>query len=326
LVEVTVARVAAVTPRIRMVELVAAGGEGLSSQDLPHQDLPPFAVGAHIDLTLGNGEQRSYSLLNDPRERHRYVLAVLRETNGRGGSAYVHEQLREGDRLVCSSPANNFPLNEAGERHILIAGGIGITPMMAMARHLVVTSAEFTLHYCARSRDEAAFVDELTALLGARLIVHYDGGDISRGLDVAALLAQRPSAAHVYVCGPAGLIRAVREAARGWPKGTVHYELFHGSEADIALRSTDQPFEIVLHRTGRTLAVPADKSILEVLKGAGVKVKTLCREGVCGTCRVGLLGGKADHRDEVLTDAEHERAIQVCVSRAAPGETLVLDI
>jgi ferredoxin len=128
------------------------------------------------------------------------------------------------------------------------------------------------------------------------------------------------------VCGPAPLIRAVREAARDWPKGTVHYELFRGAEADVAPRSTDQPFEIRLARAGRTLTVPADRSILEVLKANGIKVKTLCTEGVCGTCRVGLLGGKADHRDEVLTDAQRERHIQVCVSRALPGETLILDL
>ncbi len=312
----TVVRVAAVTPRIRLAELVAHGSG----------DLPAFAAGAHVEVRLGNGEERSYSLLNDPAERHRYVLAVLREEGGRGGSTWVHEHLHEGDRLSVSAPINHFPLNEAGERHILIAGGIGVTPLKAMAHRLMTIGAEFTMHYCARGRDEAAFVDELGALLGHRLVTHYDGGDISRGLDVGGLLRARPAAAHVYVCGPAGLIRAVREAARDWPKGTVHYELFHGTEADIAPRSTDQPFEIWLSRTGATLTVPADKSILDVLKQKGIRVKTLCREGVCGTCRIGLVSGKADHRDEVLTDEERERVIQVCVSRAMPGETLVLDI
>ena len=156
--------------------------------------------------------------------------------------------------------------------------------------------------------------------------MHLDGGEPSRGLDVAALLSKRAAAAHVYVCGPAGLIRAVREAARDWPKGTVHYELFRGAEADMAPRSTDQPFEITLARAGKTLTVPADKSILEVLRANGIKIKTLCKEGVCGTCRVALLAGKADHRDEVLTDEQREHEIQVCVSRALPNETLVLDL
>jgi vanillate monooxygenase ferredoxin subunit len=314
--QLKVARIVDVTPRIKSVELVAADGGGL----------PAFTPGAHIDVTLGNGETRSYSLLNDATETHRYVVAVLREIESRGGSTWMHDRLCEGDVLASTPPANNFPLNEAGERHILIAGGIGITPLIAMSRRLTARDAAFTLHYCARSRAEAAFIDEIEAMLGARLETHFDGGDIARGLDVAALLKDRPPAAHVYVCGPPGLIRAVREAAAHWPKGSVHYELFRGSEADIAPRSGDQPFAIVLKRAGKTLQVAADKSILQTLAEAGIKVKTLCKEGVCGTCRVGLLEGRADHRDEVLTDEERERNIQVCVSRALPGETLVLDL
>lgn len=310
-----VKRVVAVTPAIKEVELVAAEGA-----------LPAFTAGAHIDVTLGNGIERSYSLLNDPTETHRYVIAVLREVESRGGSTFVHDQLREGDRLASTAPVNNFPINEAGETHILIAGGIGITPLRSMCHRLLAQGANFTLHYCVRDRARAAYLDELTASLGERLHVYLDGGDPSRGLDVASLLAKRPAAAHVYVCGPAGLIRAVREAGRDWPKGSVHYELFRGAEADVAPRSSDQAFEIRLARAGKTLTVPADKSILEVLRGNGIKIKTLCKEGVCGTCRVGLLSGKADHRDEVLTDEQREHAIQVCVSRALPNETLVLDL
>ncbi len=224
-----VRRLTAVTPSIREIELVAADGA-----------LPPFTAGAHIDVTLGNGEERSYSLLNDPAETHRYVLAVLREADSRGGSTFVHDHLREGDRLASTPPINNFQINEAGENHILIAGGIGITPLKSMTHRLAARGANFTLHYCARDHERAAYLDELTASLGERLHLHLDGGDPARGLDVAALLAKRPSAAHVYVCGPAGLIRAVREAARDWPKGTVHYELFRGAEADVAPRSSDQ--------------------------------------------------------------------------------------
>jgi vanillate O-demethylase ferredoxin subunit len=311
-----VASVTAITPSIRQIELKLADGGAL----------PPFTAGAHIDLALGNGLERSFSMLNDPAETHRYVIAVLRETESRGGSVWVHDHLRQGDRLTSSEPINNFPLNEAGETHILIAGGIGITPLKAMAHRLLARGANFALHYCARDEGRAAYLNELRALLGDRLQNYLDGGDIARGLDVTKLLASRPSAAHVYACGPAGLIRTVRETTRDWPKGTVHYELFRGSEADIAPRSTDQPFEITLARAGKTLTVPADRSILAVLRANGIKVKTLCTEGVCGTCRVRLLGGKADHRDEVLTDEQREREIQVCVSRAMPGETLILDL
>ena len=316
MLQLRVARIADVTPRIKSIEVVAADGGAL----------PAFTAGAHIDVTLGNGEERSYSLLNDATETQRYVIAVLREAESRGGSTYVHDELRVGDLLPSSVPIDNFQLNEAGERHILIAGGIGITPLLAMSRRLTARELDFTLHYCAKSRAEAAFIDEIETAIGPRLAAHFDGGDIARGLDVAALLKERPPAAHVYVCGPPGLIRAVREATPHWPKGSVHYELFRGSEADIAPRSSDQPFEIVLQRAGKTLQVPPDKSILQTLADAGIKIKTLCKEGVCGTCRVGLLAGRADHRDEVLTDEERERSIQVCVSRALPGETLVLDL
>ncbi len=308
--------IAAITPSIKEIELAAEHGGAL----------PSFTAGAHIDVTLGNGMERSYSLLNDPAETHRYQIAVLRDADSRGGSVWMHDQLREADPIASTEPINNFALNEAGETHVLIAGGIGITPLRSMAHRLLALGANFSLHYCARDRQRAAYLSELESQLGQRLHVHLDGGDPARGIDVAALLSKRPPAAHVYVCGPAGLIRSVREAARDWPKGTVHYELFRGAEADIAPRANDHGFEIRLARADKVLAVPADTSILDVLRAHGIKIKTLCKEGVCGTCRVRLLSGQADHRDEVLTDAQREREIQVCVSRAMPGETLVLDL
>jgi vanillate O-demethylase ferredoxin subunit len=311
-----VTHVDAVTPRIRRVELQNADGG----------ELPAFTAGAHVDVELGNGEARSYSLLNDAGERHRYVLGVLREESGLGGSAWVHEQLKAGDVLTSSEPSNDFPLDEEGKHHILIAGGIGITPIMAMAARLSSIGHEYTLNYCARAASEAAFLPELNERHGARLKTHFDGGDPSVGIDLKSLLAVRPPAGHVYVCGPTGLIRAVREAARDWPIGMVHFELFKGTASDTEPVSNDQPFEIVLKRTNRTLTVPADKSILQVLRAEGVKVKTLCTRGTCGTCRVGLVSGKADHRDDVLDDDEREEFLQVCVSRAMPGETLVLDL
>lgn len=311
-----VARIEDATPRIKRIELIAADGAAL----------PAFTAGAHLDLELGNGEARSYSLLNDPAQTHAYVIAVLREAAGRGGSAWIHEHLREGDILSSAPPANHFPLSEEGEHHILIAGGVGITPIASMASRLAALGKTYEIHYCARSREEAAFVDALQLAHGDRLKLVLDGGDPAQGLDAATLLARRPSAGHVYVCGPASLIRAVREAGRDWPKGTVHYELFKGSEEDVALRKNDRAFDVVLNKSGRSLHIPADQSLLDVLKAEGFKIKTLCKEGVCGTCRVGLVSGKAEHRDDVLDDDEREEAIQVCVSRAMPGETLVLDL
>ncbi len=303
-------------PRVRRIEFVAADGGSL----------PGFTAGAHVDLELGNGEARSYSLLNDQGETRHYVIAVLREADSKGGSSWLHDHLREGDVLQSSPPANHFALSEAGENSILIAGGIGVTPVMSMAARLKALGRSYTFFYCARSREEAAFAFELGERHGDRLKLVLDGGDPARGLDVAALLAARPPGGHVYVCGPSGLIRAAREAARDWPKGTVHHELFKGSEADVAIRTNDGAFDIVLKRAGRTLRVPADRTILDVLKAEGIRIKTLCRDGVCGTCTVTLVSGKADHRDDVLSEDERETAIQVCVSRAMPGETLVLDL
>lgn len=311
-----VAHVDVITPRIRRVELQNADGG----------DLPAFTAGAHIDVELGNGEVRSYSLLNDPTERHRYVLGILREQDGLGGSAWVHDHLKSGDVLTAQPPSNDFPLDEEGETHILIAGGIGITPIVSMALRLASIGKNYTLHYCARSATEAAFLDDLIAKHGTKLKSYFDGGNPAAGIDLKSLLAVRPPAAHVYVCGPTGLIRSVREAAKGWPDGMVHFELFKGSAADTEPVSNDQPFDIVLKRANLTLTVPADKSILQVVRAAGIKVKTLCTRGTCGTCRVGLVSGKVDHRDEVLDDDEKDSFLQVCVSRAMPGETLVLDL
>jgi vanillate O-demethylase ferredoxin subunit len=277
-----VMRIDAVTPRIRRIEL----------ENAEDGELPAFTAGAHIDLDLGIGEARSYSLLNDAGEQHRYLLGVLREEEGTGGSAWVHEHLKVGDVLTSPPPSNDFKLDEEGQHHILIAGGIGITPIMSMAVRLASIGKDYALHYCARSASEAAFLEELTARHGAKLVTHFDGGDPSVGIDLKALLASRPPAAHVYVCGPTGLIRAAREAAKGWPGGTVHFELFKGSVSDIEPVSNDQPFEIVLKRANRTLRIPADKTILQVLRAEGIKVKTLCTRGTCGTCRVGLVSGK----------------------------------
>jgi len=316
LLQLKVDRIEAATPRIRRIELSSADG----------QALPAFTAGAHIDLELPNQETRSYSLLNDSGETHRYVLGVLREQESTGGSAYVHETLKVGDVLKSSMPSNDFPLYEPGEANILIAGGIGITPIIAMAARLAELGRPYTLHYCARTADEAAFLGELAVRHGERLKTHFDGGDPALFFDVKALLGTRPPGAHVYVCGPLGLIRSVIAATAGWPQGTVHYELFKGSAADLAPVNNDKPFDVVLKKTGKTFTVPADKSILAVLKAEGVKVKTLCLSGRCGTCRVTYLAGKVDHRDDVLDDDERETVLQVCVSRAMPGETLVLDL
>jgi vanillate O-demethylase ferredoxin subunit len=214
-----VRHVEAVAPRIRAIELVDPAGALL----------PPFSAGAHVDVHLPNGLTRSYSLLNDSRERDRYEIAVLHEPEGGGGSAWVHANVREGDLLEVDAPANRFELDEGGDHHILIAGGIGITPILSMAARLDELRLDFRLYYVTRSRAETAFAERIAALVGDRLHLHHSGGDPARRLDVAELLRERPPGTHVYVCGPPGLISAVRAAAREWPQGTVHFELFGAS-------------------------------------------------------------------------------------------------
>lgn len=316
MIELRVVRVEQVTPRIRLFEFASRDGA----------PLPGFTAGSHIDIELGNGEERSYSLLNDQGETARYAIAVLREADGRGGSAWMHDVLREGDVIRAGPPANEFRLSEAGEHHLLIAGGIGITPILPMAARLRELGRDYAIHYCARSVDEAAFAQEIVARHGECANFHYDGGVPGCGLDVRRLLADRPPAAHAYVCGPAGLIRAVREAGRDWPSGTIHFELFKGSNADLELDVRNAPFDVVCDRAGKRFTIPADRSILDVLKDAGFRIRSLCKDGVCGTCRVDLISGEVDHRDECLDEDEHDEALQVCVSRAKPGQTLVLDL
>lgn len=310
------------TPGIREFELVGDG-------------LPPFEAGAHIEVAAGDGVIRSYSLSNDPREANRYVIAVLREPDGHG-SGWLHGRVQVGDRLEIAGPRNAFPLREDASEHILVAGGVGITPIRSMIHRLDAIGAPFRVIYCTRTAADTAYRAELLEKHGPRLRLHHDEGDASRNLDLAAALRDRPDGAHVYVCGPRGLVAAARAAAAHWPADTVHVELFASppaaptaspASALAADAGGDQPFEVVLARSGRTLQVPADQSILEVMLAAGIKTPYVCREGWCGNCQTTLLGGHADHRDDILEDDEKaaQDTIHICISRAMPGERLILD-
>lgn len=316
-------RVASVTPlteRIKMFEVRPAAGT-----------LPAFEAGAHLDIRTGAGVVRSYSIANDPRERDRYVIAVLRERDG-WGSAWMHDAVAPGQLLEASAPRNAFALDETARAHLLLAGGIGITPLRSMAFRLKAIGARFRLVYCTRGLGTTAFADELSASFGDRVTIHHDGGDPARSIDLGALLREPPAGGHLYVCGPRGMIDAARRAASHWPSGTVHVELFASatalSPAAMPVTSGDVAFEVELRRSGKVITVGADETILDAMLAAGVKPPFVCREGWCGNCQLPLLGGCADHRDEVLTDEEKaaNSSIHVCISRAAPGEArLVID-
>lgn len=295
--------------------------------ELAHRDgapLPPFSAGAHVTVLTPNGLTRRYSLCNGPAQTDRFLLAVKREPQGQGGSASMIEQVQCGDELLSSAPQNYFSLDDEASSHLLIAGGIGITPILSMLRELQARGADFKLIYLARNPEFTAFREELHAPeLAGRVLLHHDHGDLSRALDLSPWLANPREGTHLYCCGPRGLMHSVREQTRAWPAGSVHFEDFGGSEPQQ--QSQDRPFTVKLARSGRTVPVPAGMSILEALRRQNIPVPSSCEGGTCGTCRTGLVSGIAEHRDYVLDEDEQDREIMICVSRAVSPE-LELDL
>jgi ferredoxin-NADP reductase/predicted pyridoxine 5'-phosphate oxidase superfamily flavin-nucleotide-binding protein len=310
-----VAGIRQLTPRVRGYALRAAEG-GV---------LPPVAAGAHVDLPvqLQNGQvfTRRYSIASDPARRDEWEIAVLREDSGSGGSSAVHAHYQVGTRLNAALPGNNFQLEGDAGPAVLIAGGIGITPIRAMAHALQATGREFTLHYAARSRDDAAWAAELAQTFGARLATYASSA--GERLDVDRLVRTAPAGARLYVCGPARLIDAVREAAaRHGAAHRVTSERFTPER-----RATDAPLTVELRRSGRRVEVPAGQTILEAVEAAGVQAPFSCRSGTCATCVTKVLEGVPDHRDTALSDVERDRAglMCICVSRAQTP-VLALDL
>ena len=287
-------------------------------------ELPAFEAGAHVEVGLPGGVTRQYSLCNDPAERHRYVVAVLKEAVSRGGSAAMH-RIREGDEIVISTPRNHFPLvGREARSHLLLAGGIGVTPMLAMTDALQARGADFHLHYCTRSPERTAFLDRVAPLIEAgRVTLHHDGGDPANGLDIRALLATYPAGAHLYFCGPPGFMSAVKNAVGAWPAHALHSEYFAAAESEGERENA--PFDVSIKASGQSFEVPADKSIVDVLRANGFEIDTDCREGYCGTCITRYVAGEPEHRDTVLSEAERRTYVMICCARAAKSP-LVLDL
>lgn len=315
--QVRVARKRTEAQDICSLELVALDGAAL----------PAFTAGAHIDVHLPNGLQRQYSLCNAPSETHRYVIGVLRDAASRGGSAAVHELVAEGSTLTISAPRNLFALEAAAPHHLLLAGGIGITPMLAMAEQLAATGQSFALHHCSRSRARTAFVERLaTAPFAAHCHHHFDDGDAAQKLDIAATLANAPAGTHLYVCGPQGFMDAVLNAGRaaGWPEERLHREYFGAAPVD---HSNDGSFELEIASTGKVIKVLPDQTALAALHAAGIDIPMSCEQGVCGTCLTRIKAGTPDHRDQYLEPDEQAANDQFlpCCSRASSAR-LVLDL
>lgn len=303
--------------RVAVLELRHASGE----------PLPAFEPGAHIDLHLAGGLVRQYSLCNDPGDGapQSYRLGVKREDASRGGSQAVHDTLWPGQPVLISTPRNLFRLEPFGGPHVLIAGGIGITPILSMLAYCERTGARWSLLYCGRSRDSMAFLDTLPS--GPHVQVHADA--TAQGLpDLAGLLDGMAPGAHVYCCGPGPLMDAVARIGQGLgiAPARLHFERF-SAEPQSAPPAAVGSFEVHLARTGLTLQVGPDDSILSVLEAAGLECPSSCQQGVCGTCRVAVLEGQPDHRDYVLSDAEREAndTLYICVSRSL-SRRLVLDL
>jgi ferredoxin-NADP reductase len=316
--------------RVRAITWLAEDINGYELVDPNGRDLPRFAAGAHIGVRLGpagSGEAwRDYSLWNDPAERRRYCIAVLRETRGEA-SRLMHEGVRVGDRIEVSLPRNHFPLAEAAARHLLLAGGIGITPIMAMIAELKRRRADFMLHYCTRAPERTAFREELELLAAlGQVHFHYDGGDPRKGLDIAALLRAPEPGTHLYYCGPAGMMQTAAAASAHWPSGTVHCEYFQGPGAAPPARlAADRPFRVRLAKSGGEYEVAAGETIIEVLRRHGVEHRTSCELGYCGTCLTRYLAGEPDHRDPILGEVARQTHLLICCSRAR-SEVLELDL
>ena len=311
------------------VERKQQEAEDICSYELVSPDgapLPAFTAGAHIDVHLDSGLVRQYSLCNPPWERQRYLIGVLRDPSSRGGSRAMHDEVHTGAMLRISAPRNHFALAEA-PASLLLAGGIGVTPILAMAETLAARRAGFDMHYCARSPERAAFRARIAAAPFAQQVhFHYDSGDAAQKLDLAALLARLDRGTHIYLCGPAGFIDHVTAVARAhdWPQDQVHLEYF-GAAAPAA--DGDQPFDVKLASSGKVYTVPAGSSVLKVLSEAGVFIPASCEQGVCGTCLTRVLDGVPEHRDLYLDEAEQAANDQFtpCCSRSKTA-TLLLDL
>jgi ferredoxin-NADP reductase len=312
MMQVRVKRISYEAENINSYELVAPGGG----------DLEPFTAGCHIDLHLPNGMIRSYSLLNDQRERNRYVVAVDKDAASRGGSSFIHETVRAGDIITISHPSNNFALEENAAHSVLIAGGIGITPLLSMIRRLEALDRSWVLYYAARTRLAAAFLDELNAFrpsVHAILHLHFDQETSGRMLDLPVIVKTAP----LYCCGPVPMLEAFEAATAHRPGDHVHVEYFKAREKPAA----EGGFEVKLARSNRTIRVHAGKTILDAVLDAGIAASYACTEGVCGTCETRVIEGIPDHRDAFLSKEEQaaNKTMMICCS-GSKLPTLVLDL
>lgn len=316
---------ATIKVRLKSITFEAEGINSYRLEPVGGELLPAFSAGAHITCHLPGGMVRSYSLLNEPGERDAYVIAVRNDPHGQGGSRHIHENWHVGDTTAIGPPRNNFALVEEARHSLLIAGGIGITPILPMVRRLDRLGRSWQLHYAARSRREAAFLDRLEGLASAagRAHVTLHGEPGARRLDVTTVVSSAGPDTHLYCCGPTRMLQAFEEATKSRPPGNIHVEHFSAREAT----ATDGGYEVVLERSKRTILVKPGQTLLNALLEEGVDVQFSCTQGVCGTCETRVLGGIPDHRDQFLSQDERAAGstIMICCS-GSRSPTLVLDL
>ncbi|WP_431236195.1 PDR/VanB family oxidoreductase (plasmid) [Mycolicibacterium psychrotolerans] len=302
--------------------VIADGVVALELERPDGTELPEWTPGAHIDVIVGDAIVRQYSLCGDHDDRSRWRIAVLREQEGRGGSAFIHDEVAKGSTILISEPRNHFEL-VAAPQYVFVAGGIGITPILAMIRSSRVQNAEWVLHYGGRTASSMAFATDLVETYGDRICLHPQ--DEVGLLDLQAIVGQHGDDAVVYCCGPGPLLKAIESHCTTWPKGALHVERFEPKEH--ANPNQDVGFEVELRRSGQIVQVGACESVLEAVRGAGIPITSSCEEGTCGTCEVPVLEGDVDHRDSILSDDEQAAndTMFICVSRARCPR-LVLDL
>jgi tetrachlorobenzoquinone reductase len=315
------------TTEVRVRTLRHEADDIISVELVPYSDrrLPRFSAGSHIDVHLPNGLSRSYSLTNPQGETGKYIIGVYRDPKSRGGSKYIHDELRVGKLLRVSAPRNNFPLVETARRNVFIAGGIGVTPFVCMLDRLNSLGEKWCLYYCVRTRGQAGFIEHLerlAAVNGNEFVLNVDQEPGGHVLDIAATLSAEPDDAQLYCCGPTGMLNAFKEACRERPDDRVHIEYFSSTVAP----SVKGGFTIKLHRSGKTVFVPEGNTILEVLLADGMDVPYSCQQGICAACETGVLAGVPDHRDMILTPEQQasNKVMMICCS-GSKSEELVLD-
>ncbi len=311
--------------RVSSKRIAAEGVATFELRPLAGQ-MPAFSAGAHIDVVTPAGIVRQYSLCNNPGERDRYLIGVLREPASRGGSVAMHDTVSEGDLLMISAPRNHFPL-VLGKKFFLFAGGIGITPILCMAETLSRMGADFELHYCTRSAGRTAFLAQIAqSPFAARVRFYHDDAAQAR-LDCAAVLANPQAGVHLYTCGPGGFIDYVSATAvaLGWPQAQVHVEYF--AAAATTVHSGDAAFDVKLASSGQIVRIGASETVVAGLARHGIEIPMSCEQGVCGTCITRVLEGTPDHRDSYFTDQEKasNEEFTPCCSRAK-SSLLVLDL